>query len=260
MHVVGDFGSGVLDENLVENVDETHFVINMDNGKTLGFRGDNDVKYADVVSGGIGMTMVVRLTGGPGSTICAPFMIFQNASDSYPIRGVPDNIPGVSYRTAKKGFMTKKVWLEWLSEPRAQRRNASANNMPGKRVIFVDNYGAHNDSADVQMHLDRARASIRKLVACATDKVQPFDSYVISKIKDVWTSMWEEYKFQAIKNGQWAEISGAIKNPGKTFFLKLAAEAVRRVNTMRDVNGLTFARKAMIRCGLFAGCHGSVAR
>jgi hypothetical protein len=43
--------------------------------------------------------------------------------------------------------------------------------MPGKRVIFVDNYGGHNDSIEVQDHLDRVRASIRKLVACATEKV-----------------------------------------------------------------------------------------
>jgi hypothetical protein len=78
LNCIGEFQLGVLDENLVENADETHFIINMDNGKTLGFRGDDDVKYADVVSGGMGMTMVVRLTGGPGSTICAPFMIFQN--------------------------------------------------------------------------------------------------------------------------------------------------------------------------------------
>lgn len=67
-----------MDENLTENVDETHFIINVDNGMTLDFRGDNDVKYADVVSGGIGMTMVVRLTAGPEAIICAPFMIFQN--------------------------------------------------------------------------------------------------------------------------------------------------------------------------------------
>ena len=87
--VVGrEFQSGLVDENLVENCDETHFVVNMDNGKTLGFRGDNDVKYADVVSGGIGMTMMVRLTGGPGARIQSPFIIFQNANGSYPIRGV----------------------------------------------------------------------------------------------------------------------------------------------------------------------------
>ena len=50
------FESGDLNE---DNMDETHFVINCDNGRTLGFHGDTEVKYADVVSGGIGMTMIV---------------------------------------------------------------------------------------------------------------------------------------------------------------------------------------------------------
>ena len=46
------FESGEIDENDVENADETHFVINYDNGRTLGFAGEEAVKYADVVSGG----------------------------------------------------------------------------------------------------------------------------------------------------------------------------------------------------------------
>ncbi|ETV90408.1 hypothetical protein H310_14811 [Aphanomyces invadans] len=45
-------------KNVVESVDDTHFVVDIDNGKMLGFRSDNDVKYADDVSGGVGMTMV----------------------------------------------------------------------------------------------------------------------------------------------------------------------------------------------------------
>jgi DDE superfamily endonuclease len=235
--VACEFQSGALDENLVENADETHFVIKMDNGKTLGFRGDNDVKYADVVSGGMGATMLVRLTGGPGAIMCAPFIIFKRQwvlSNSRRTRYVS----GVSYRTLEKGVMTQKAWLEWLKEPRAQRRNAQACNMPGQRVIFVDDYGGHNDGAKVQDHLDCVRASIRKLVACAADNVQPCDSFLISKIKDVWSSLWEEYKYQAIKDGQWASGSGAIKNPGKTFVLHLAAKAVQRVNAMRDTNGI----------------------
>jgi hypothetical protein len=63
--VAREFQSGALDENLFENADETHFIINMDNEKTLGCRDDNDLKYADVVSGGMGMTMPVCLTGVP---------------------------------------------------------------------------------------------------------------------------------------------------------------------------------------------------
>ena len=44
------FENGILDENYIGNMDETHFVFNMDNGTTLGFTGDK-IKYADVSSG-----------------------------------------------------------------------------------------------------------------------------------------------------------------------------------------------------------------
>ena len=53
------FQNGIFDKNLMENLDETHFMVNMDNGKALGFRGDTSVKYADVVARGEAMTMVV---------------------------------------------------------------------------------------------------------------------------------------------------------------------------------------------------------
>jgi len=54
------FESGELNEDLVENVDETYFIINIDNDRTLGFRGDG-IKYANVISSGVGITMVVHL-------------------------------------------------------------------------------------------------------------------------------------------------------------------------------------------------------
>lgn len=93
------FDSGEIYEDECENADETHFVFNMDSGKTLGFIGDNDVKYGDVVSGGDPITMVVRLTGGKNAMIQKPMLIFKNQSRSYTIRGVADNIGGVSYRS-----------------------------------------------------------------------------------------------------------------------------------------------------------------
>jgi hypothetical protein len=37
----------------MKNLDKTHFTVNMDNGSTLGSRGDMVVKYADVVAGGM---------------------------------------------------------------------------------------------------------------------------------------------------------------------------------------------------------------
>jgi hypothetical protein len=70
----------------MENIDETHFVVNLDNECTLGLQGDTSVKYAEVVSSGDSMTMVVRISWGRRSMIEAPMLIFTNAHRSYPIR------------------------------------------------------------------------------------------------------------------------------------------------------------------------------
>ena len=56
--------SEVFDDKLMENVNKTHFIVNLDNGCTLEFRGDTTVKYAKVVSGGDSMTMVIRISRG----------------------------------------------------------------------------------------------------------------------------------------------------------------------------------------------------
>ena len=100
-----DFDSGLFDENLMENIDETHFVVNMDNGRTLGFRGDTSTNYTKVVSGRDSMTLVVRISRGRRFMIDSPMLIFTNLNNSYPIRGLDDNISGVSYRKGPKGSM-----------------------------------------------------------------------------------------------------------------------------------------------------------
>ena len=43
------FHSGTFDKNLFENLNETHFIINMDNDYTLGFYGHGSLQYVDVV-------------------------------------------------------------------------------------------------------------------------------------------------------------------------------------------------------------------
>ena len=53
------FESGVFDENLMENVDDTHFVVNLDNNQTLG---DTTMKYVEVVFGRNFMTMVIKIS------------------------------------------------------------------------------------------------------------------------------------------------------------------------------------------------------
>ncbi len=41
-----------------------------------------------------------------------------------------------------------------------------------------------------------------------------------------------------------------MRRHGKTFFLCLAADVIREVNMVRDMDGVSFARKAMLRCAL----------
>ena len=62
-------------------------------------------------------------------------------------------------------------------------------------------------------------------------------------------------KLEMIKGKEWQGNredgpSGKLKNPGKKWFLKLAADSVEAVNRQTDRNGVNYARKAMIRCGL----------
>ncbi|RHY89932.1 hypothetical protein DYB35_004602 [Aphanomyces astaci] len=186
-------------------------------------RGDTEVKYADVVSGGESMTMMVTITGGAQARIVAPMMIFMNKNRSYPIQGVPDTISGASYHTD----------------------------------LWVDNCGGDNASQELDRALAETNTAIHFFPPCATDLVQPADSFVISKIKDEWTRRWDIKKLELIQSNEWSNNvrvdggwSGKLKNSGKTYFLQLAADCVRAVNSMRDNAGLTYARKAMIRCGL----------
>lgn len=59
------FEWGDIDKDNVSDVDETHFVLNMDNGRTFRFTSDEHMRYADVTSGGESLTMIVRRSRGP---------------------------------------------------------------------------------------------------------------------------------------------------------------------------------------------------
>lgn len=63
---------------------------------------------------------------------------------------------------------------------------------------------------------------IRKLPANSTDICQSIDSFVISIIKDAWSTRWEAYKLQCVQNEVWqnkvredGRVSGMLKNPRK---------------------------------------------
>ena len=100
-----------LDGAFVDSLGETHFIVNVDTNKTLGFRGDENAKYASVASGDDGMTTVIRVPGGQFARFEPAFMIFQNEIRNYPIRGITDDVPGVAYRNGPKGWMAKRVMV-----------------------------------------------------------------------------------------------------------------------------------------------------
>ena len=179
------FESKSLDENLIENIDETHFVIKMSNGRTVGFSEDKHARVTDVVSGGEGMTMMVGITGGPNPVIAPPFMILKNKDRSYPLRTCQDNIPGVSYRTSPKAFIDRYTFVQYLKERRAQVR---IGNSEGNLIIYLDNYSGHGDSSTLPAALPSEHAELRFFPAIATNLIQPADSFIIAKIKEYWTT------------------------------------------------------------------------
>lgn len=112
-----------MEEDLTDNIDEIHFVVNLENGKTLGFASPEDVKYAEITSGGHGITILVRITGGKIASIRPPFLIFQIQERNYPIRNILDNVRDVSYRTQTKRLDGQGFFLEWIKETRAVRHD-----------------------------------------------------------------------------------------------------------------------------------------
>ena len=86
----------------MENVNETHFVINLDKGCTLGFKRDTMVKYAKVIFGGNLMTMVIKKFRSQQYMIEMSMLIFTNLDSNYPICALEDNILGICYKTNPK--------------------------------------------------------------------------------------------------------------------------------------------------------------
>ena len=254
------FASREFDKNLMENLDETHFVVNLDNGRTLGFRGDTTVKYAEVVSGGESMTMVVRISGGRRTTIEAPMIIFSNENRSYSIRDLIDDIPGVSYRTGPKGWMDQTMFPEYFLEPRTYQ----ADLHHCQKIIWLDNCSSHAMTPRLATVLAAKNTIFKFLPPCSTHVCQPADTFLISKIKDAWTRRWEAKKIELIQQNAWqnapradGQWSGKLTNSRKRFFLQLAADIVEDVNREVDCDNISYARKAMIRCGLALGLDGS---
>lgn len=69
-----------------------------------------------MVSRDVKITMMFMLEGGSRHHLGVLFIISRNERRSYQINGVPNNVPGVSYRSGPKEWIDSRVFAEWLSE------------------------------------------------------------------------------------------------------------------------------------------------
>lgn len=93
------FECSTLKEEFFFNADEIHFVIYLNNEQPLPIKEDRKVRYTEVISEDLGMTMMFMLGEGSKAHLQVPLIIFQNDCCYYPIQSVPDNVLGFCYRT-----------------------------------------------------------------------------------------------------------------------------------------------------------------
>ena len=151
------------------------------------FKSDEHVKYVDVVLGGDGMTMVVKVTGRAITKAIAPFKIW-----SQNIQFVKYLIIFlcVSYHSATSGFMTFEDFVLWLDE-----RHTNLHNMyEHQKYIYVDNYVDYNTSLEAEASLLHLNAIVWSVFPNSIHLCQLSDSFVIPTIRDAWTKSWKQKK------------------------------------------------------------------
>ncbi len=77
-----------LNEDLMYNLDETHFIFDQDDSKALGFLGEIAVYYAEVSNGPENFALVPLIRSGSHACIESIFVIFKNENANHPILGI----------------------------------------------------------------------------------------------------------------------------------------------------------------------------
>lgn len=213
-HFKRKFTTKEYDKNCMSIMDETCLKIDMNSGKTLDFEGASHVSYVETASRSDSFALMLHATGGRGGTIEPGFIIFRNEKCSYPIRNVPADVPGISYRTGKIGWMDERIFPEMLKEKNFFRP------LPGgkTRVLFLDNVRSHNFSDAIDDALAKANTKICFFPLNSTHLTQPCDAFVIAVFKQCWRALWDSQKADDIMRGLLRDgkgRSGKLENPGK---------------------------------------------
>lgn len=244
------FQKGDLLEENVETLGVFHFIVNAENGYTLGFSGEPNASYSDIMKGGRGMTMLLRVSGGKDAKIETPFMVLEDAERGYPLEGIPDDVDNCAYRTAPQGWIDETVAAQYFLEKRAVPFLSSGR----KRILFVEPAIWFKYANVLAEPLRQSNTELKFFPPNAVHIMQPVETILGPLIKDAWTRCWREMKVRMIDLGVWSsdgrDASGKIFNAGPRYFLKSAATTVSDVNGMATERGIPFVREAMIACGL----------
>lgn len=140
------------------------------------------MSLADVISGGQGITVTLRVSEGARGKTMPIFTIFKNKDSNYPIADILDDVNGKSYCTVPCGWMDRRVFLEMLSE----RRIIAALLFRRTRVIFVDNEKVDMQTPEQLKELSLINKIIQNVPFNATNLVHPLEEFPIHCLKSVW--------------------------------------------------------------------------
>lgn len=179
-------------------------LIFVNNERTLGFLGEKEVRYAEVVNGGESFTMVVKLSELREALITKPFLVFKNAQRHYAIMGAPDTVPVASYRTFPTCSIDRTLLSQWFS------KKLVISLLPNimRRIIYVYNCSGHISTPELDKAADAINTEIRYFPPNSTQLLQKRDRFVIKNIKRVWTTHLERYKIDLVKAGKWKDYLG----------------------------------------------------
>lgn len=148
-------------------------------GIVLDFNGSKHITYAELSSGRDKFTVCVRVSGGTQCKIECTMLVFRNGHRNYSTAGLPDDIPGICYRTQPKGWMDQKLFPAYFSEPR------TIASIPEERTrhLCVDVCTAHNMTPELQDALSAINTNLVRFPSNCAHLIQPFDQLVLRSFK-----------------------------------------------------------------------------
>lgn len=138
--------------------------------------------------------------------------------------------------------------------------NFGYNNSHIKNVL-CENSTSHNLSSALTIVFTRKTTPLCYLPPCTTHLIQLINQFLIVKIRDAWTYRWEQKKLELFATREWQNdpqvrergCLGKLRNLGKYYLLGIGANVVCNINKKIDEQGMSYAKKTMIKCKLSLG-------